>query len=138
MERLVIAGALVVVALIVAWVLERRRDDTPFSVRRGEVPTRVRPSDVGLADGPAIVVFTEASCQSCQSAIRLVRGPAGAEFPVADVEYGQDTALHQKFGIDTVPTTVVVDADGVVVGGWTGKVDPGELAAALAAVKGSA
>jgi hypothetical protein len=134
MDRLVIAAVLVAVAVVVALVLERRRVDQPFSARRGAVPTRVRPEDVGLDAGPAIIVFTEASCNSCQAAIGLVRGPAGAELPVAEVEYGASRALHERFAIDTVPTTVVVAGDGVVVGGWTGKVDPGELALSLAEV----
>lgn len=134
MERLVIAGVLVVLAVGVALVLERRRAHTPFSVRRGAVPTRVRPSDVGLGDGPAIIVFTEATCHSCQAAIGLVRGPAGADVAVAEVEYGQRRSVHEQFGIDTVPTTVVVHPDGVVAAGWTGKVDPGELTLALAEV----
>ncbi len=134
MERVVIAAVLVVLAVVVAVVVDRRRTVTPLSIQRGAVPTRVRPADVGLPDAPAIVVFTEATCQSCQAAIRLVRGPAGAELPVADIEYGQDRHTHETYGIDTVPTTVVVHADGTVAGGWTGKVDPGDLAIALAAV----
>ena len=134
MERVVIAAILIGLAVVIAVVMERRRTDTPLSIRRGAVPTRVRPADVGLDDGPAIIVFTEASCQSCQAAIRLVRGPAGADVPVADIEYGQDRDIHETYGIDTVPTTVVVSADGTVAGGWTGKVDPGDLAIALAEV----
>lgn len=136
MERLLIAAVLVIVAVVIAVVLERRRTDVPFTVLRGSVPTRVRPQDVGLEAGPAIVVFTEASCNSCQAAIRLVRGPAGADLPVVDVEYGESKQLHDRFGIDTVPTTVVVGDDGVVSAGWTGKVDPGDLAVALADVLG--
>lgn len=134
MDRLLIAVVLIAVAVTIAFVFERRRTDTPFSARRGAVPTRVRPVDVGLDDAPAIVVFTEASCQSCQAAIQLVRGPAGADFPVADVEYGADRALHDRYGIDTVPTTVAVHRDGNVAGGWTGKVDPAELTQALAEI----
>lgn len=136
MERLLIAAVLAVVAVLVAFVMERRRVEQPFTVRRSSVPTRVRPSDVGLEDGPAIVVFTEASCNSCQAVIRLVRGPAGAELPVADVEFGQAKDLHKRFEIDTVPTTLVVHGDGVVAGGWTGTIDPGELTMAIAEVLG--
>ena len=136
MDRLIIAAVLVALAVVVAYILDRRRPDAPFSVLRGAVPTRVRPQDVGLEPAPAIVVFTEASCQSCQGAIQVVRGPAGAGLPVADIEFGVDRSLHERYEIDTVPATVVVDADGVVHGGWTGKVDVGELAQALLAAQG--
>jgi thioredoxin-like negative regulator of GroEL len=53
---------------------------------------------------------------------------------VAEVEYGENPELHRKYGIDTVPTTVLVEGDGNVVEGWTGKIEVGELARALALV----
>ena len=45
-----------------------------------------------------------------------------------------EPALPRRFEIDTVPTTVVVDHEGSVISGWTGRVDVGELAAALAEI----
>jgi|TARA_B100001750_G_scaffold204773_1_gene181373 thioredoxin-like negative regulator of GroEL len=45
-----------------------------------------------------------------------------------------EPALHRRFEIDTVPTTVVVDHEGSVISGWTGRVDVGELATALAEI----
>jgi thioredoxin-like negative regulator of GroEL len=53
---------------------------------------------------------------------------------VAEVEYGENSELHRRYGIDTVPTTVLVEGDGNVVEGWTGKIEVGELARALALV----
>lgn len=53
---------------------------------------------------------------------------------VAEVEYGENLDLHRKYGIDTVPTTVLVEGDGNVVEGWTGKIEVGALARALALV----
>ncbi len=134
MDRLIVAVVLVVLSVAAAVVINRRQAGAPFTIRHGAVPSRVRPEDVGLPAGAAIVIFTEATCRSCQQALALVKGPAGAELPVAEIEYGQQRPLHDQYGIDTVPTTVVVDAEGVVVGGWTGSVDPGLLAAALAEV----
>ena len=64
----------------------------------------------------------------------LLRGPAGANVAVAEVEYGENLDLHRKYGIDTVPTTVLVEGDGNVVEGWTGKIEVGALARALALV----
>ena len=66
--------------------------------------------------------------------MRLIRGPAGAGLPVADIEYGADQELHRKFDIDTVPTTVIVDEQGTVVAGWVGRIDLSEFTNALAKV----
>ena len=113
---------------------ESKQFDTSIAVRRNSLPTRVPGSEVGLGATAAIVVFTENSCHSCQDVVRLIRGPAGAGLPVADIEYGADQELHRKFDIDTVPTTVIVDEQGTVVAGWVGRIDLSEFTNALAKV----
>ena len=134
MTRLFIAAALAALVTLVARCVDRRRTPHPLAVRRGALPTQVPAKEVGLGDGPAIIIFTESSCRSCQDAIRLIRGPAGAGISVADIEYGAQPKLHKRVGIDTVPTTVVVDDKGSVVAGWTGRIDLRELTVALAQV----
>ena len=134
MSRFLIAVAIAAAVSLVAALLKRGNAAQVVSVRRNALPTRVPAIEVGLDAGPAIIVFTESSCNSCQTAVRLVRGPAGAGIPVADIEYGAEPALHKKFVIDTVPTTLVVDGEGNVLAGWTGRVDLGEFTSALAEV----
>jgi len=134
MTRLLIAVAIAAVVSLTAILVNRNGSSQLISVRRNALPTRIPATEVGLDAGPAIIIFTESTCDSCQEVVRLIRGPAGAGIPVADVEFGAEPALHRRFGIDTVPTTLVVDREGSVVGGWTGRVDVGELAAALAEI----
>ena len=134
MIRLLVALGLGGVVSAIAVVFNRSGTTTSISVRRNSLPARVPAVEVGLAEGPAIIIFTEASCHSCRDVVRLIRGPAGAGLPVADVEYGAEPTLHRKFNIDTVPTTVVVDKQGTVIAGWTGRVDLREFATALAEV----
>jgi len=134
MIRLLVALSLGGMVSAVAVVLNRSGTTTSISVRRNSLPTRVPAVEVGLAEGPAIVIFTEASCRSCQDVMRLIRGPAGAGLPVADVEYGAQPDLHRRFNIGTVPTTVVVDKQGTVIAGWTGRVDLSEFTTALAEI----
>jgi thioredoxin-like negative regulator of GroEL len=134
MTRLFIATALAALVALVTRFVDRRHTSHPLAVRRGALPTQVPAVEVGIGDGPAIIIFTESSCRSCQDAIRLIRGPAGGGISVADIEYGAQPDLHKRFGIDTVPTTVVVDEKGSVVAGWTGRVDLSELTLALAQV----
>ena len=135
MERLLIAVALVIVAVAVASLAQRRRaGSAAAAVPRSELPAAVELASVGLPDGPAVVVFTEETCRTCAAALAVVKGPAGAGLPVAEVPFGAERELHRRHRIDTVPTTVVTDADGQVIDGWVGSVDLSELAAALAQV----
>ena len=134
MERLAIAAVLVVVALAVAYLAQRRRGAAATSVTRSELPAAVDLTAVGITSGPALVVFTEETCRTCAAALAVVRGPAGAGLLVAEVPFGAERELHRQHGIDTVPTTVVIDADGQVIDGWVGRVDLSGLTAALAQV----
>ncbi len=134
MTRLLIAVAIAGGVSLVAALFRRSNASQVVSVRRNALPTRVPATEVGLDPGPAIIVFTESTCDSCQTAVRLVRGPAGAGMPVADIEYAAEPGLHKKFAIDTVPTTLVVDNEGNVLAGWTGRVDLGEFTTALAEI----
>lgn len=136
MERLAIAAVLVVVALAVALVAQRRRGAAAHLVSHSSVPASVDLESLGIDAGPAIVVFTEETCRTCAAAIAVARGPAGAGLRVAEVPFGTGREAHRRHGIDTVPTTVVADPDGLVVDGWIGQVDVSALAAALAQVRG--
>ena len=132
MERLVIAAALVAVALAAASLAQRRRAASATPAPRSALPPAVDLAAVGIPAAPAFVVFTEETCRTCKAALAVVRGPAGAGLPVAEVPFGAQRELHRQHNIDTVPTTVVTDAKGQVIDGWVGRVDLSELAAALA------
>ncbi|WP_419841937.1 thioredoxin family protein [Candidatus Poriferisodalis sp.] len=131
MERLAVAAGLVVAAIAVASLVQRRRGAPAMTVPRSELPTAVDLAAVGVRHGPAVVVFTEETCRTCAGALAVVRGTA-AGVPVVEVPFGAQRETHRDHGIDTVPTTVVTDANGGVVDGWVGAVDPAGLAAALA------
>jgi len=132
MTRLLIAVAIAGGVSLLAVLFKSVSAAQVVSVKRNALPTRIPASEVGLEVGPAVIVFTESSCDSCQTAVRLVRGPAGAGIRVADIEYGAEPELHKKFAIDTVPTTLVVDSEGNVLAGWTGRVDLSQFTTALA------
>ena len=101
MERLIIAALLIVAAIAVAWLIQRRRGAHGAAVPRSELPSAVDLGAVGIAVGPALVVFTEETCRTCAAALAVVRGPAGAGLPVAEVSFGNDRELHRRHGIDT-------------------------------------
>jgi hypothetical protein len=132
MERVVVAVVLAGLALLVAWVLQRRqRPDAP--VRTGyAVPQQLDRADFDRPEAPwLVVVFTSATCGTCASAWAHARPLASPTVAVQEVEHVADRALHDRYGIEAVPTALVVDADGTVRKSFMGAVTTDELAAAI-------
>jgi len=132
-ERALIAVGLAVVALLVAAVLQRRqRPDAP--VRTGyQVPGQISRADFARPEAPwLVVVFTSATCHTCAGVWDRARHVESDAVAVQEVEHGADRALHDRYGIEAVPTALVVDADGVVRASFLGPVTATDLWAAVA------
>ena len=68
MERLLVAAVLVALAVVVAFVLERRRPEPPTQPRWA-VPTQPDRADFGGADRERLgAEFTSPGCESCRRA----------------------------------------------------------------------
>lgn len=134
-ERLLIAGALVALAVVVALLLERRRPDAPTSPRWA-VPIQLDRNDFDGADHEWLVaVFTSATCDSCRGTAAKASVLASEVVAVAEVEVGTAGALHRRYGIDAVPTTVVADREGVVRASFVGPPTATDLWAAVAELR---
>lgn len=130
MDRFVIAIALVVMAIAVAAVLRRRSPDGPTQTT-WSVPSQIDPADLGHLHGAwAVVTFTSATCNSCAEVKADVAGLAEADrVEVVDLEVGAARDLHERYGIDAVPTMVLVDlATGLVHASAVGPLDPQDRA----------
>ncbi len=135
MERLAVATVLVVVAVVVALVLRSRRPEPP-SQPRWAVPAQLDRADFDGKDTPWLVaVFSSASCASCADAISKAVPLASSNVIVQEVELGSRADLHQRYGIEAVPTTLVADRDGVVRAAFVGPPSATELWAAVAEVR---
>ena len=135
-ERIAIAVVLALVAIGVAAVLQRRqRPAAP--VRTGHVvPGQVDRADFARPEAPWLVaVFTSATCTSCQGVWQRAQPLASDAVAVQELEYARDRALHDRYEIDAVPATLVVDADGVVAASFVGPVTATDLWAAVAEVR---
>lgn len=133
MERIVLAVVLAALALGVAAVLQRRRrPDAP--VRTGyAVPAQVDRADFDRPDAPWLVaVFTSATCTSCRGVWDRAQPLASDAVAVQEIEHQADRALHDRYGIEAVPTTLVVDTEGVVAASFLGPVTATDLWAAVA------
>lgn len=82
------------------------------------MPTSVDPADLGGLDSPvSIILFTHADCRACGAARRICRS---VSVPVVEIDGYANQAILDRYGIDGVPTTLVVDARGTVLAGWVG------------------
>lgn len=131
-EAVLIAVVLAAVALSVAWALQRR--SVPAPVRTGyAVPQQLYRSDFERPDAPwLVVVFSSATCATCAEVWGKAQHLASDAVAVQEVEYVARRDLHDRYGIEAVPTTLVADAAGVVVASFLGPVTATDLWAAVA------
>lgn len=133
MERALIALALAGLALLVAAAIQRRqRPDVP--VRTGySVPAQLDRRDFPRPEAPWLVaVFTSRTCTTCAGVWERAQPLASDAVAVAELELIEARALHDRYGIEAVPTTVVVDAEGIVRASFLGPVTATDLWAAVA------
>lgn len=132
MSNVVVALCAVVVAFAVAALISRRRPDAPTQVSH-HVPTQIDRDDFDRVDAPwLVVVFTSATCHTCEDVHAKAAVLECNDVAVVNVEYGANKNLHQRYGIDAVPTLVVADSDGVVVSAFLGPIKAQDLWAAVA------
>jgi hypothetical protein len=120
------------VALLAIW-LQRRRPGGGPVVERHHVPTSVSRADFTRPDAAwLVVVFSSAVCDSCAAVWEVARQLESSVVATQEVEVKAEPALHARYGIDAVPTTIVCDAEGGVVQSFLGPVTATHLWAAVA------
>ena len=135
-ERAVVAVVLVAVAVVVAVVLDRRHTSDAPTQAAWTVPGQLDRTDFTRPDAPWLVaVFTSATCGSCADTWSKAQVLACDEVAVEEVEVGANKVVHDRYGIDAVPTLVVADAEGVVKASFIGPVTATDLWAAVAEVR---
>jgi len=138
MDRLLIALALVVVAVAIAAVLQRRKPAPPAG-QTWNVPVQLDRADFDRPSAEWLVaVFTSATCDACaevwSKTMHLDTGPDGPVV-VQQLEAKAEAELHRRYGIDAVPLVLMVDTDGVVRRHFLGPVVTADLWAALAELR---
>lgn len=144
MTNAIVAAVIIVVVGAVALVARRRqRVDVPTQ-RAFTVPSQIDRRDFAGRDAPddrdhgpewLVVVFTSSACQVCADVWDKVRVVASRHVGVFKADYESDRDLHQRYGIDAVPTLVICDAEGVVRHHFLGPVSATDLWAAVATVR---
>ncbi len=132
MERFVLAGAVVIIAIVVAVVMERRRPEAPTQATWA-VPSQLDRHDFGRPDTPWLVaLFTSATCDSCQQVVEKAQALSSEEVAVQEVEILREPELHRRYHVEAVPTIVVADGEGVVRASFVGPPSATDLWAAVA------
>lgn len=133
MDRLILALAIGLVVAAVAVIVRRRRVPDAPTQRRFAVPDQLDRADFPRPEAPWLVaVFSSATCDVCQSVLDKAAVLESAAVAVVDTEYGASRAVHERYAIEAVPTTVIADARGVVVASFLGAVTATDLWAAVA------
>jgi Thioredoxin len=130
--RVGIAAALIVLALVVAFVLERRRAAPPPRDVYA-VPRQLDRSDFPRADTPWLVaLFSSTACESCQSLPPKLAVLESPDVATCEIEYHAQPDLHRRYEISGIPTTLVADTAGVVRAAFVGAFTATDLWAAVA------
>ena len=133
MERVIVAVVIVIVVGIVAAVARRRRVPDAPTQRRFRAPEQLDRNDFPRPDAPwLVVVFSSASCDVCAQVVAKAQVLECADVAVAEIEFGADRTLHERYSIDAVPTAVIADSQGVAVASFVGPMTATDLWAAVA------
>lgn len=120
MDRLLLVLIIAAGAGLLAWGASRFRNPAGPMIA-GETPDHVNRADFVAPDSPwLLVLFSSASCLACRDVRKRLSGFESAAVAVQDVEVAAEPALHKRYGIESVPTTVLADVDGVVRDAWVG------------------
>jgi thioredoxin-related protein len=134
--QLLIVVALVVVAVAVAAVLQRRDVDPPEQGPSWAVPVQLDRADFARPDAPWLVVlFSSSTCLACEGTwekVQVLEAPAVA---VQRLDAVDERALHQRYGVDAVPMVLLADASGEVRRSFVGEPTATDLWAALAELR---
>lgn len=96
--RAIVITAVVTVALLIAWALERRRATRPRRIATS-----------GLQ--PGVYLFTSETCPDCASARQVLSDALGEEAFV-EMTWGESPAVFERLEIAAVPASLIVAEDG--------------------------
>lgn len=135
-DRLLLVVGLVIVAVAVALVLQRRRPQAEPTNVGYSLPDHVDRRDFARPEAPWLVaVFTSATCSTCAGVWDKARVLASGDVAAQELEVTATRAVHQRYGIDAVPSVVIADGDGVVRATFVGPVTATDLWASVAELR---
>lgn len=136
--RTFVALAVLLVAGALSFALRRRKSDAPPQVR-GVLPHQLIWHDfVDDEKKWLVAVFTSSTCDACRDVVTKARVLESKDVAVKILDYQSMRDLHDRYQIDSVPTTVIADREGIVRFATVGPISATDLWAALAKARQSA
>jgi hypothetical protein len=133
--RIVIAVVILAAVGAVAWALRRRPPEAPPRDVY-PVPKQLDRSDFSRPDAAWLVaLFSSAACDSCRGLGAKLGPLESADVATCEIEAEQQGALHRRYELAAIPTTVVADRDGVVRRAFVGAFTATDLWAAVAELR---
>lgn len=123
------------IAVLVSQQLRKRKPEPPTQ-QAWMVPQQLDRADFVRPEAAwLVVVFTSSTCNSCTKVKATAEILASDAVAVDLVDYQERKALHERYGIDAVPTTVMTGIDGVVGASFVGPVSATDFWAAMAELR---
>jgi hypothetical protein len=133
--RVVIAVLILLTVGGVALLMRRRRPDAPPRDVY-PVPKQLDRGDFPRPDAPWLVaLFSSATCDSCHGLGDKLTPLDTVDVAVCEVDYERQRELHEHYELAAIPTTVVVDHEGVVRKAFVGAFTATDLWAAVAELR---
>lgn len=121
---LLVMAAVAAVAGLVAWLQQQRYRPAPTTTP-GAPPGSLDRRDFRAPDAPVLIaVFTSATCSSCEAVWAELAGYESSSIATQNIEVGSEAALHARYNIDSVPTSVIVDRSGETQAAFVGPIGP--------------
>jgi Thioredoxin len=132
---LVVVVVLVALGVLVSEFVKKRKPEPPTQKQWG-VPEQLDRADFVRPDSDwLIVAFTSDTCDSCATVVPKVQVLESAAVATAVLPYQDNKVIHERYGIDAVPTVVIADAQGVVRSNFVGPASAADLWAAIAELR---
>jgi len=133
--RIVIAVLILVTVGVVALVMRRRPPDAPPRDVY-PVPKQLDRTDFRRPDAAWLVaLFSSAACDSCQGLDDKLTPLESGDVAICVVDAEHFGALHRRYELAAIPTTVVADHEGVVQRAFVGAFTATDLWAAVAELR---
>ncbi|MFT6292702.1 MAG: hypothetical protein ACJAR2_003319 [Ilumatobacter sp.] len=133
---MLIALAIVVLAVAVAYLAQKRRTPDAPTQRRFNVPEQIDRNDFDRPEAPWLVaVFTSDTCDKCVEVAAKAAVLASDQVVVQNLEFIAARDIHDRYKIDAVPTLIIVDSQGVTQRSFLGPMSATDLWAAVAEVR---
>ncbi|MDE0066899.1 MAG: hypothetical protein OXN44_08490 [Acidimicrobiaceae bacterium] len=135
MDRLLLVLGGVAIAGTVAALLSRIRNAAPAGNTR-TIPRQLNRRDFDGATRPWLVaVFTASTCDTCAGVMERAKHLASGQVSVQELEHRSEAALHERYGVDSVPMVLIADETGAVQRAFLGPVTATDLWASLAELR---